>query len=294
MENHDERLKQLNDALVAKTFICSSGGSLHSFPPVLKEAAYKVNGIGLIICRSGGFDFRLNGKDYEAKPGDTLFVPEYSSLVITGEKEGLDVDILIYQVEPIRDIIGNLVLSMYPYSQLSAEPCYVWKTGEEQEVSHYMRLLESTLPLEDSLFNLHERKLLLLALTHRLCSIYSRKVAAQQNSVGHKHEVFMKLIELIDRHFMQERGVEFYADKLCLSPKYLSALSKSVSGYTVQELVFKAIMRKSMSLLNNTQMTVQEISDMLNFPNASYFGTFFRKQMGMSPQQYRNNLKTQL
>lgn len=293
MENHDERLKQLNDALVAKTFICSSGGSLHSFPPVLKEAAYKVNGIGLIICRSGGFDFRLNGKDYEAKPGDTLFVPEYSSLVITGEKEGLDVDILIYQVEPIRDIMGNLVLSMYPYSQLSAEPCYVWKTGEEQEVSHYMRLLESTLPLEDSLFNLHERKLLLLALTHRLCSIYSRKGAAQQNSVGHKHEVFMKLIELIDRHFMQERGVEFYADKLCLSPKYLSALSKSVSGYTVQELVFKAIVRKSMSLLNNTQMTVQEISDMLNFPNASYFGTFFRKQMGMSPQQYRNSIKTQ-
>ena len=293
MENHDERLKQLNDALVAKTFICSSGGSLHSFPPVLKEAAYKVNGIGLIICRSGGFDFRLNGKDYEAKPGDTLFVPEYSSLVITGEKEGLDVDILIYQVEPIRDIMGNLVLSMYPYSQLSAEPCYVWKTGEEQEVSHYMRLLESTLPLEDSLFNLHERKLLLLALTHRLCSIYSRKVAAPQNSVGHKHEVFMKLIELIDRHFMQERGVEFYADKLCLSPKYLSALSKSVSGYTVQELVFKAIVRKSMSLLNNTQMTVQEISDMLNFPNASYFGTFFRKQMGMSPQQYRNSIKTQ-
>ncbi len=293
MENHDERLKQLNDALVAKTFICSSGGSLHSFPPVLKEAAYKVNGIGLIICRSGGFDFRLNGKDYEAKPSDTLFVPEYSSLVITGEKEGLDVDILIYQVEPIRDIMGNLVLSMYPYSQLSAEPCYVWKTGEEQEVSHYMRLLESTLPLEDSLFNLHERKLLLLALTHRLCSIYSRKVAAQQNSVGHKHEVFMKLIELIDRHFMQERGVEFYADKLCLSPKYLSALSKSVSGYTVQELVFKAIVRKSMSLLNNTQMTVQEISDMLNFPNASYFGTFFRKQMGMSPQQYRNSIKTQ-
>lgn len=293
MENHDERLKQLNDALEAKTYICSSGGTLHTFPPVLKDAAYKVNGIGLIICRSGGFDFRLNGKDYEAKPGDTLFVPEYSSLVITGEKEGLDVDILIYQVEPIRDIMGNLVLSMYPYSQLSAEPCYVWKTGEEQEVSHYMRLLESTLPLEDSLFNLHERKLLLLALTHRLCSIYSRKVAAQQNSVGHKHEVFMKLIELIDRHFMQERGVEFYADKLCLSPKYLSALSKSVSGYTVQELVFKAIMRKSMSLLNNTQMTVQEISDMLNFPNASYFGTFFRKQMGMSPQQYRNNLKTQ-
>ena len=45
MENHDERLKQLNNALEAKTFICSSCGTLHTFPPVLKDAAYKVNGI---------------------------------------------------------------------------------------------------------------------------------------------------------------------------------------------------------------------------------------------------------
>lgn len=90
---------------------------------------------------------------------------------------------------------------------------------------------------------------------------------------------------------MQERGVEFYADKLCLSPEYLSAISKSVCGYTVQELVFKAIIRKSISLLKNTQKDIQEISNEFGFPNASYFGTFFRKQMGMSPQQYRRSLE---
>lgn len=88
-------------------------------------------------------------------------------------------------------------------------------------------------------------------------------------------------------HYMEQRGVEFYADKLCLSPKYLSVLSKSICGYTVQELVFKAIIRKSISLLKNTQKSIQEISDYFNFPNASYFGTFFRKQTGVSPQQYR-------
>lgn len=89
---------------------------------------------------------------------------------------------------------------------------------------------------------------------------------------------------------MRERGVEFYASKLCLSPKYLSALSKSICGYTVQELVFKSIIRKSISLLKNTQKNIQEITDELNFPNASYFGTFFKKQMGVSPQQYRRNI----
>ena len=45
--------------------------------------------------------------------------------------------------------------------------------------------------------------------------------------------------------------------------------------------------RKSISLLKNTQKSIQEISDFFNFPNASYFGTFFKKQTGQSPQQYR-------
>lgn len=52
--------------------------------------------------------------------------------------------------------------------------------------------------------------------------------------------------------------MSFYADKLCLSPKYLSAVSKSICGYTVQELVFKAIIRKSISLLKNTQKDIQD------------------------------------
>ena len=86
---------------------------------------------------------------------------------------------------------------------------------------------------------------------------------------------------------MEERGVAFYADKLCLSPKYLSALVKSICGYTVQELVFRAIIRKSIFWLRNTSKPIQEIADELNFPNASAFGTFFKKQVGLSPFYYR-------
>lgn len=107
--------------------------------------------------------------------------------------------------------------------------------------------------------------------------------------MSHKDETFIRLVALIEQHFRSERGVEFYADKLCLSPKYLSNLSKAVSGYTVQELVFKAIVREAISLLKNTQKSVLEISEELNFPNPSYFGTFFRKQTGMSPLQMRRN-----
>ena len=105
-----------------------------------------------------------------------------------------------------------------------------------------------------------------------------------------KEELANKFFELIMKHFKENKDVAFYADKLCLSPKYLSAVSKSICGYTVQELVFKAIIRKSISLLKNTQQDIQEISNAFGFPNASYFGTFFKKQVGMSPQQYRKSL----
>lgn len=111
-----------------------------------------------------------------------------------------------------------------------------------------------------------------------------------QNAMGHRNEVFLKLISLIEQYYMQERGVEFYADKLCLSPKYLSVICKSICGYTVKDLVSKSIIRKSISLLKNTQKNIQEIADMFNFPNASFLGTFFKKQMGMSPGQYRKNI----
>lgn len=133
---------------------------------------------------------------------------------------------------------------MYLYSHLATEPCYVWNTGEEEEVLKYMSLLDSTLHVEENTFNYYEQKLLLLALTYRLCSVYNRKLITERASVGRKHDIFIRLIQLIEQHYKEQRGVEFYADKLCLSPKYLSVLSKSICGYTVQELVFKAIIRK--------------------------------------------------
>ena len=201
--------------------------------------------------------------------------------------EDLCVSMLFYRVDPIREILGSSVVAMYLYTTLTPEPCYVWTSGEEDDLAHYISLLGRHRKGPQNPFDNHECKLLLLALTYRLCSIYSRRMMEEKNVAGHKIDTFIKLIRLIEKYYMQERGVAFYADKLCLSPKYLSALSKSVCGYTVQELVFRAIIRKSIFWLKNTNKSVQEISDELNFPNASFFGTFFKKQTGLAPSHYR-------
>lgn len=290
MKITQERIIQLERALFQRDDICSSEGGISSFPAIF-HSPYVVSGVGIVVCEQGQFTFALNQHTLQAQTGETLFIPEGVSFQVLEESADLLVHFLLYQVEPIRDILGNQVVAMYLYSQLVPEPCYVWQTGEEEEVLRYMTQLDATLHQEDP-FRLYEQKLLLLALTHRLCSLYNRKLVTNQDAVGHRNEVFLRLIQLIEQYYVHERGVEFYADKLCLSPKYLSALSKSICGYTVQELVFKSIIRKSISLLKNTQKNIQEISDYFNFPNASYFGTFFKKQMGMSPQQYRKNFNS--
>ena len=291
MNTFQERLLQLDRDLLSGNNICSSRGVLNAFPSSLKKL-FLMRGLGLIICRQGNFQFALNQRLFRANAGETLFIPEDSHFQVLQESEDMEVFILAYQIQPIRDIIGNSVVSMYMYSRLTPEePSCVWSTGEEEEIVKYMSLLDNVLQSEENSFKLYEQKLLLLALTYRICSIYNRKLVNDGREVGgRKNEVFIHLIQLIEKYYMQERGVEFYADKLCLSPKYLSAVSKSICGYTVQELVFKAIIRKSISLLKNTQKDIQEISNAFGFPNASYFGTFFKKQMGMSPQQYRRNL----
>ena len=289
MEEQKIRLSKLNNDLSQGKSVCSSKGVLSAFPPSL-TTEFQIHGMGLVVCQRGSFSFSLNQKSFSAKAGETLFIPEDSLFQVLQESDDVEIFILIYQIGPIRDIMGNLVVSMYLCSQLISEPCYVWTTGEEEEVVRYMSLLDDTLEIGENSFNHYEQKLLLLALTYRLCSIYNRKLITNRDSIGHRNDIFMRLIQLIEQHYMRERGVEFYASKLCLSPKYLSALSKSICGYTVQELVFKSIIRKSISLLKNTQKNIQEITDELNFPNASYFGTFFKKQMGVSPQQYRRNI----
>lgn len=280
------RLTRFERDLMAGKDICCLEGEVKAFPKILCKP-FLMNYVGLIVCEKGYFCFDVDKKKFTARAGETVFLSEGNNFSIGELSDDLRVSILFYHIDPIREILGSSIVAMYLYTTLTPEPCYVWTSGEESDLARYIALLGRHRKSAQNPFDNHECKLLLLALTYRLCSIYSRRIIEEKNVAGHKIDTFIKLIRLIEKYYTQERGVAFYADKLCLSPKYLSALSKSVCGYTVQELVFRAIIRKSIFWLKNTNKSVQEISDDLNFPNASFFGTFFKKQTGLAPSYYR-------
>ena len=97
-------------------------------------------------------------------------------------------------------------------------------------------------------------------------------------------EQFIKLA--INNH-ASEHLVGYYADKMCVTPKYLSKIVKEASGRSVPEWLNELLILDAKNMLRHTDMTIKEISAKLNFPSQSFFFRFFKNHTGQTPTQYR-------
>lgn len=102
-----------------------------------------------------------------------------------------------------------------------------------------------------------------------------------------KEELANKFFGLIMKHFKENKDVAFYADKLCITSKYLTMVIKETSGKSAKDWIVEYIILEIKALLKNTSLNIQEIAIKTNFANQSSLGRFFRKHTGMSLSQYR-------
>ena len=109
----------------------------------------------------------------------------------------------------------------------------------------------------------------------------------QNNSHNRAEEYFKQFTHLLGEHFREERNVGFYARQLCITPKYLTTLIKRISGQSVSEWIDNYVILEAKTLLKYSTMSIQEIAYYLNFPNQSFFGSYFKRNTGMSPSQYK-------
>lgn len=269
--------------LTENIIICNAS----TFPHWLTEPFYS-DYVGIVVCHHGTFHFCVDGTSYTTKADETVFLSKGIMLQVTESSSDLQFTLLFYHSENIRPMLGNTVVTMRLYATIYPKACHIIHTGFENMLASYARMLQALEQQEDtSPYSAYEEKLLLLAVTYRLCSIFSMSYKVAGKDMARKIEIFESLLKLIEDNYMRERSVAFYADQLCLTPKYLSVMVKSLCGNTVQQLLFKAIIRRSIFLMKNTNMSIQQISYELNFPNASTFGTFFKKHTGLSPKHYR-------
>lgn len=105
--------------------------------------------------------------------------------------------------------------------------------------------------------------------------------------INRKEQIFHDFLALLEKNYTQERSISFYADRMCLTPKYLSTIIKEVSGKHGMQWIDEFVSLEAKALLRNSDLSVKQVSDQLNFPSQSMFGRFFKKMTGYSPKQYK-------
>lgn len=100
-------------------------------------------------------------------------------------------------------------------------------------------------------------------------------------------EYFTRFMKLLAVHYREEREVAFYASKLCVTPKYFTAMVKKASGKTPAKWIEEAVMEEINYLLKNSTVSIKEIAYQLNFANLSFFGKYVKRHLGLSPHHYR-------
>lgn len=92
--------------------------------------------------------------------------------------------------------------------------------------------------------------------------------------------------QLVEQYGVEEHYIDFYADKLHLSPKYLQRVIRDMTGRTAYEWVADVIIRRAKQLLAESNKTLQQIANELHFCDQSYFGVYFKRATGMTPKTY--------
>lgn len=130
-------------------------------------------------------------------------------------------------------------------------------------------------------------RFILSAFTLELNRIFTAREKSDRSKISRQEDILWKFLTLLKQYHKEERTVNFYADKMCISPKHLSSVIKQMSHKTAHEIIADFVTMTAKRLLKATTMSIQEISDELNFANQSFFGKFFKQNTGQSPSAYR-------
>lgn len=155
------------------------------------------------------------------------------------------------------------------------------------------QILMNVLAEEFTIADQNQEEMLRILLKRLL--IRSTRLARNQFSTDETNDKHSDLIRkfnvLVEEHFRTKKTVKSYADLLFKSPKTLSNIFSKLSDKTPLQIIHNRIIIEAKRYLSYTNISVQEISDQLNFEDASQFSRFFKNKTQVSPNKYRKNLK---
>lgn len=221
-----------------------------------------------------------------------IFRPNYISLIAPGS--------IIQIIETSQDFDAHM---------MAIEQNFLPVSGKEEFFAHFLQRKKNLLlplttteqvqienfitvmwdVLQEPVFRKEVIQHLLAGLLYNIEYIAKNKGQSESSPLTHQNDIFQRFISLVNTYSKTERNVSFYADKLCLTPRYLNTVIRQASQQTVMDWINQSIILEAKVLLKHSNRLVYQISDELNFPNPSFFSKFFKRMTGMTPQEYQKN-----
>ena len=238
-----------------------------------------------IFVRSGRFKFSNNLLIYEYEGPAIVNIRNGETLQLLSISSDFSASFIVMSKFFVEDIFLH-INDMQNLSAMARHPVARIPVDILPKFDH---LYESLRMVSSDTGNPQVQK----ALQHSIIAFYYRYayrcyelIDASIDSAARLSDRFIKLVK--DK-FKTERFLEFYADQLGVTPKHLSRTVKAQTGYSAASWIERFLILEAKILLKSTNLTVQQISDNLNFPTQSFFGKYFKKNVGVSPKFYRNS-----
>ncbi len=248
-----------------------------------------IDAAGVCICMEGEAEIAVESKKYLIKKGDMCVV--FPEDILHVRKKSKDFKGLIFVLTPNFLYSINIPASTQIYLFMKEHRCISLSDKEREDL---IKMYEDMKTYDARLDHPYRREIsqhLVTAIVYEIISLYKKGEPFNQQSYSRKDQIYFDFMELVNTNFKKERGIEFYADKLCISSRHLTSICKELGGQTAKKCIDEQIIINIEMLLSTTTLTIAQISDEFNFPNASFFTKYFKEHTGITPKEYRNGDK---
>lgn len=240
----------------------------------------------LVLCKKGDIDASINLVDYHVSDNSFLVVLPGSIFQVNQIRGDVEIYFAGFSSDFLRTINPVKSLLDITYS-IKHNPVVPLKEEIVELIEDYFKLGKRT----KERFELNNRELsrhLYYCLIYAISSLYSNRKMDTGN-LSPAERISQDFGQLVLDNYTKEKNVAFYASKLGITAAYLSTIVKQTTGRTCMEIISNMVIMDAKAQLKSTNLPIYQIADSLNFNNVSFFGKYFKRYVGVSPQEYRNS-----
>lgn len=249
----------------------------------------------LLLVGQGCIILQIDEKEFEIKAHMLLDIIINNSIHICYTSSDLKAYCILPEFEFVRESLKSLKPgpTSYIIDRIYFPTLYLSK--EEEDIIEQQILL-----LQKSLQNLNHFyrtelimvyfKSLMLEIGNIMFIQHEQGKNSNASIFNKKDNITIEFIKLVWENCIKEHNITFYANKLCISTKHLSRIIKEVLNRTPHNIINDELLHHAMDMLEDNQMTVQQIAEHLHFSDQASFCKFFKKHRNMSPMNYRKGI----